>query len=123
AQNSKAEVIALANAGGDMFNSIKAAHEFGLVDQGVKIVPLSLDLPLISNAGGLENVQGMMVTVPSLPRISPAAAAFAQRMDWAKGNEQDMWAGLYSAVHHYLEAAKATGTDDPKAIFAWMQKT
>ena len=48
AQASKAEVIALANAGGDMINSIKAAHEFGLVDSGVKIVPLSLDLPLIA---------------------------------------------------------------------------
>jgi len=123
AQNSKAEVIALANAGGDMFNSIKAAHEFGLVDSGVKIVPLSLDLPLIKNAGGLENVQGMMVTLPWFPGISPAAEEFAKRMDAAKGNEQYMWAGLYSAVHHYLAAAKATGTDDPKAIFAWMQKT
>jgi branched-chain amino acid transport system substrate-binding protein len=123
AQNSKAEVIALANAGGDMFNSIKAAHEFGLVDSGVKIVPLSLDLPLIASAGGLENVQGMMVTLPWFPGISPAAAEFAKRMDAAKGNEQYMWAGLYSAVHHYLAAAKATGTDDPKAIFAWMQKT
>jgi branched-chain amino acid transport system substrate-binding protein len=123
AQNSKAEVIALANAGNDMFNSIKAAHEFGLVDSGVKIVPLSLDLPLISNAGGLENVQGMMVTLPWYPGISPAAEQFANRMDQAKGNEQYMWAGLHSAVHHYLAAAKATGTDDPKAIFAWMQKT
>jgi branched-chain amino acid transport system substrate-binding protein len=123
AQNSKAEVIALANAGGDMFNSIKAAHEFGLVDSGVKIVPLSLDLPLISNAGGLENVQGMMVTLPWYPGISPAAEQFANRMDQAKGNEQYMWAGLHSAVHHYLAGAKATGTDDPKAIFAWMQKT
>ena len=31
--------------------------------------------------------------------------------------------GSISAVHHYLAGAKATGTDDPKAIFAWMQKT
>ena len=123
AQNSKAEVIALANAGGDMFNSIKAAHEFGLVDSGVKIVPLSLDLPLIPNAGGLENVQGMMVTLPWYPGISPEAEKFANRMDAAKGNAQYMWAGLYSAVHHYLAGAQATGTDDPKAIFAWMQKT
>ena len=123
AQNSKADVIALANAGGDMFNSIKVAHEFGLVDSGVKIVPLSLDLPLIENSGGLDAVQGMMVTLPWYPGISPAAEAFANRMDAAKGNEQYMWAGLYSAVHHYLEAIKATGTDDPKAVFPWMQKT
>ncbi len=123
AQNSKAEVIALANAGGDMFNSIKTAHEFGLVDGGIKIVPLSLDLPLVESAGGLEAVQGMMVTLPWYPGVSPAAEAFVKRLDDAKATEQYMWAGLYSAVHHYLSGAKATGTDDPKAIFAWMQKT
>lgn len=123
AQNSKAEVIALANAGGDMVNSIKAAHEFGLVDSGMKIVPLSLDLPLIEGAGGLEAVQGAMVTLPWYPGIGPAAEALTKRFDAVGATEQYLWAGLYSAVHHYLSGAKATGTDDPKAIFAWMQKT
>ncbi len=123
AQNSKAEVVALANAGSDMFNSIKAAHEFGLVDAGIKIVPLSLDLPLIEPAGGLDSVQGMMVTLPWYPGINPAAEAFAKRLDEVKAPTQYMWAGLYSAVHHYLAAAKAKNTDDPKAIFAWMQQT
>jgi branched-chain amino acid transport system substrate-binding protein len=123
AQNSKADVIALGNAGSDMFNSIKAAHEFGLVDAGVKIVPLSLDLPLIESAGGLESVQGMMATLPWYPGINPAAEAFTKRLDDVKAPAQYMWAGLHSAVHHYLAGAKATGTDDPKAIFAWMQQT
>jgi branched-chain amino acid transport system substrate-binding protein len=84
---------------------------------------LSLDLPLIASAGGLENVQGMMVTLPWYPGISSDAEKFANRMTAAKGNQQYMWAGLYSAVHHYLAAANATNTDDPKAIFGWMQKT
>jgi branched-chain amino acid transport system substrate-binding protein len=123
AQNSKAEVIALANAGGDMVNSIKAAHEFGLVAAGMKIVPLSLDLPLIEGAGGLEAVQGAMVTLPWYPGVSPAAETLTKRFDAAGATEQYLWAGLYSAVRHYLSGAKATGTDDPKAIFAWMQKT
>jgi branched-chain amino acid transport system substrate-binding protein len=123
AQNSKAEVIALANAGGDMTNAIKAAHEFGLVEQGIKIVPLSLDLPLIAGAGGLDAVQGMMVTLPWYPGISPEATAFAKRLEDAKIPQQYMWAGVYSMVHDYLAAAKATHTDDPKTIFAWMQKT
>ena len=64
-----------------------------------------------------------MVTLPWYPGISPAAEAFAKRLDDVKANEQYMWPGLHSAVHHYLAGAKATGTDDPKAIFAWMQKT
>ena len=123
AQSSKAEVIAFGNAGGDMYNSIKAAHEFGLVDGGVKIVPLSLDLPLIPSAGGLEAVQGAMVTLPWYRGLGPEAEKLAKRLEAVHSRPQYLFAGLYSAVHHYLAAAKATGTDDPKAIFAWMQKT
>jgi ABC-type branched-subunit amino acid transport system substrate-binding protein len=63
AQASKAQVIALGNAGSDMNNAIKSAHEFGLIESGVKIVPLSLDLPIIKNTGGLEATQGMMMTL------------------------------------------------------------
>lgn len=123
AQASKAQVIALGNAGSDMNNSIKSAHEFGLIESGVKIVPLSLDLPIIQNTGGLEATQGMMMTLPWYPGISAEATAFAKRLNDNKIPAQYMWAGVYSAVRHYLAAAKATGTDDPKAIFAWMQKT
>ena len=122
AQNAKPDVIAFANAGGDMNNSIKAAHEFGLVDSGIKIVPLSLDLPLIPPAGGLEAVQGAMVTLPWFPGIGPGAETLAKRLSDSKSTEQYLFAGLYSAVRHYLSGAKATGSDDPKAIFAWMQQ-
>ncbi|HEY3919109.1 MAG TPA: ABC transporter substrate-binding protein [Stellaceae bacterium] len=122
AQNSKAEVVALANAGGDMYNSVKAAHEFGLVESGVKLVPLSLDLPMIPDQGGLQQFQDIIVTLPWYRGVSPAAEALAKRFDAAKEPAQYLFAGLYSAVHHYLSAIKATGTDDPKAVFAWMQK-
>ena len=122
AQASKAEVVALANAGGDMYNSIKAAHEFGLIDSGVKLVPLSLDLPMIPDQGGLPQFQGIIVTLPWYRGINPAAETLGKRFDAAKEPAQYLFAGLYSAVHHYLSAAKATGTDDPKAVFAWMQK-
>jgi branched-chain amino acid transport system substrate-binding protein len=122
AQSSKAEVVALANAGGDMYNSIKSANEFGLVQSGVKLVPLSLDLPMIPDQGGLQQFQGIIVTLPWYRGSSPAAEALAERFDKAKEPAQYLFAGLYSAVHHYLTAAKATGTDDPKALFAWMQK-
>src|SRR5262245_17581321 len=38
AQNSKAKVIGLANAGGDTINSIKQANEFGIVRGGQKMI-------------------------------------------------------------------------------------
>jgi branched-chain amino acid transport system substrate-binding protein len=124
AQASKAQVVALAHAGGDMVNAIKAAKEFGLVDSGVKIVPLSLDVALIPSIGGLELTQGMIMTLPWYRGIKPEAEAFAktyERME--KQPAPYLMAGLYSAIHNYLLAIKATGTDDPKRVFAQMRAT
>src|SRR5665213_1196550 len=123
AQASKAEVIALGNAGGDMTNAIKAAGEFGLIASGVKIVPLSLDLPFIEGAGGLQATQGMMMTLPWYPDANPPksqafAAEFQKRQ---KTLAPYLMAGLYSAVRTYLLAVQATKSDDPKKIFTWMQ--
>ena len=123
AQASKAEVIALGNAGGDMTNAIKAAGEFGLIAGGVKIVPLSLDLPFIAGAGGLQATQGMMMTLPwypgaNLPKSEAFATEFQKRQ---KTLAPYLMTGLYSAVRTYLLAAQATKSDDPKKIFPWMQ--
>ena len=40
AQNSKAKVIGLANAGGDTTNAIKQAAEFGIIQGGQKLAAL-----------------------------------------------------------------------------------
>lgn len=124
AQASKADVIALANAGQDMDNAIKSAHEFGLIEQGIKVVPLSLDAALLGPAGGLDAVQGMMVTLPWYAGLKPEAQKFSDEYNKRQGSPGTyLMTGLYSAVHNYLLAAQATGTDDPKAIFAKMQAT
>jgi branched-chain amino acid transport system substrate-binding protein len=124
AQNSGAEVIALGNAGSDMNNSIKAAHDFGLVEKGIKIVPLTLDVPLIDGAGGLDATQGMMMALPWYQGLNEKAEAFAKKFEAMQGmGTQYLFAGLYSAVRHYLQAAKDTGTDDPAKVFEKMRAT
>ena len=124
AQSSGAKVIALANAGGDMTNAIKTAKEFGLVDAGIKIVPLSLDLPFMDGVGGLAVTQGMMMTLPWYPGLKPEAMKFAQEFKKRQGVMPGyLMAGLYSVAHNYLLAIKATGTDNPKAVFAKMRAT
>jgi branched-chain amino acid transport system substrate-binding protein len=124
AQASGAKVIALANAGGDLTNAIKTAKEFGLVDAGIKIVPLSMDLPFLDGVGGLAVTQGMMMTLPWYPGLKPEAMAFAREFKKRQGVMPGyLMAGLYSVVHNYLLAIKATGTDDPKAVFAKMRAT
>jgi branched-chain amino acid transport system substrate-binding protein len=123
AQSSHADVVALGDAGPDMNNAIKAANEFGLIASGVKIVPLSMDLAAIQGAGGLPATQGMFMALPwyrdaNPPKSEAWAEEFEKRQ---KTMAPYLMAGLYSATRTYLLAAQATGTDDPKKIFPWMQ--
>src|SRR5213075_3035575 len=60
AQNSKAKVIGLANAGGDTINSIKTANEFGVT----KTQSLAALLMFINDvhALGLDTAKGLLLT-------------------------------------------------------------
>jgi branched-chain amino acid transport system substrate-binding protein len=123
AQSSHADVVALGDAGPDMNNAIKAANEFGLIASGVKVVPLSMDLSAIQGAGGLQATQGMFMALPwyrdaNPPKSEAWADEFEKRQ---KTMAPYLMAGLYSATRTYLLAAQATGSDDPKKIFPWMQ--
>jgi branched-chain amino acid transport system substrate-binding protein len=122
AQASKADVIALANSGNDMTNTIKAAKEFGLVDSGVKIVPISLDLPFVEQQGGLNVVGGMFLPLPWYPGATAGGPAFSAEFKKRQGTPAPyLFVGLYSAVRTYLLAAQATKTDNPKPIFDYMR--
>jgi branched-chain amino acid transport system substrate-binding protein len=124
AQASKAQVIALGDAGPDMTNAIKSANEFGLIASGVKVVPLSMDLQAIAGAGGLPATQGMIMSLPWYRDAnSPKSEAFADEFEKRQHMMAPyLMAGLYSATKTYLLAAQATGSDDPKKIFPWMQQ-
>jgi len=123
AQASKADVIALANSGNDMTNTIKAAKEFGLVDSGVKIVPISLDLPFVEQQGGLNVVGGMFLPLPWYPGATgEKGLAYSKEFQKRQGTPAPyLFVGLYSAVRTYLLAAQATKTDNPKSIFDYMR--
>jgi branched-chain amino acid transport system substrate-binding protein len=57
AQASKAQIIGLANAGGDTINSIKQASEFGIVKGGQKLAGLLVFVSDVHSLG-LERAQG-----------------------------------------------------------------
>ncbi len=61
AQNSKAKVIGLANAGGDTINSIKQAGEFGVLEGGQKLAGLLVFISDIHSLG-LQAAQGLQLT-------------------------------------------------------------
>ena len=60
AQNSKAQILGLANAGGDTINAIKAAKEFG-INKSMKTAGLLVFLSDIHSLG-LKNTEGLLLT-------------------------------------------------------------
>src|SRR5918993_306065 len=115
AQNSKAQILGLANAGGDTINSIKAANEFG-VTKNMKLAGLLMFINDIHSLG-LPTTQGMYLTDGWYWNQSPESRAWARRFfDKMKRMPSMLQAGDYSAVTQYLTAVKAAGTDDADAV-------
>ena len=124
AQSSGAQVIGLANAGGDTIGSIKQAAELGIMGSDQTVVPLlmfSADIQAL----GLQDTQGMNFTVGWYWDYNDANRKFAQRfMERNKGiAPTSVQAGVYSATLNYLNAIKATGTDNSDKVMAYLKST
>ncbi len=121
AERSKASVVAIANGGSDTQNAIKAANEFGLMNEK-QVVALLLFLSDV-HALGLKAAQGMLLTDAWYWDQNEETRAFAHRFYKITGKMPTMvQAGNYSAVLTYLKAIQAAGTDDPDAVMAAMKK-
>jgi branched-chain amino acid transport system substrate-binding protein len=121
AQNSKAQILGLANAGGDTINSIKAANEFG-VTKTMKLAGLLMFINDIHSLG-LQTTQGMYLTDGWYWNQSPDAREWSRRFFTKMKRMPSMiQAGDYSAALQYLTAVKAAGTDDPDAVMAQLKK-
>src|SRR5437773_6819054 len=123
AQSSKAQVIGLANAGGDTINSIKQAAEFGIVKGGQSLAGMLVFITDV-HALGLQTAQGLIFTETFYWDRNDASRAFAKRFaPQYKGNMPTMvQAGVYSAVLHYLKAVEAAKTDDGPKVVAKMKE-
>ncbi|MGM4929049.1 MULTISPECIES: ABC transporter substrate-binding protein [unclassified Tardiphaga] len=122
AQNSKAEVVAFANAGQDTDNSIKQSGEFGLVKGGQKLVGL-LMFDTDVHAIGLEAAQGTYLTTASYWNMDDKTRAWSKKFfERTKVMPTMIQTGVYGSVLHYLQAIKAAGTDDPAKVMAKMRE-
>jgi len=122
AQSSKAQIIGLANAGGDTINSVKAANEFGLT----KNQTLAGLLMFISDVHslGLKTAQGMMLTDAWYWDANDETRKFGRRFfEKMKRMPSFDQAAVYSATLTYLKAVEASGTDDADAVMATIKKT
>jgi branched-chain amino acid transport system substrate-binding protein len=123
AQASKAQYIALANAGADTVNTIKQAREFGIIQRGQKMAAIILYLSDIK-ALGLEATQGMLANTAFYWDKDDDTRAWSKRFfDKQKRMPNDVHAGVYSATRHYLAAIRDAGTDDGKTVMAKMRDT
>ncbi|CAN5131945.1 ABC transporter substrate-binding protein [soil metagenome] len=120
AQASKAQILGLANAGGDTINAIKAANEFG-VTKTMKLAGLlmfindvhSLTLPL---------TQGMYLTDSWYWDQNDDTRKWAKRyFEKMKKMPSSLQAADYSVALQYLNAVKAAGTDDSEKVLAQLK--
>ena len=121
AQASKAQVLGLANAGGDTINSVKAANEFGIT-KTMKIAGLLVFITDV-HAIGIQNAQGLLATEAWYWDQNDETRKFAKRFfEKMKRMPTMVQAGNYSSTMTYLNAVKAAGTTDSDKVLQQMRK-
>ena len=121
AQASKAQIVGLANAGGDTINSIKAANEFGIT-KNQKLAGLLVFITDIHSLG-LPTTQGMFLTDGWYWDLNDETRKFGRRyFDKMKKMPTMVQAGVYSSTLTYLKAVQAVGTDNADAVMAQLKK-
>jgi branched-chain amino acid transport system substrate-binding protein len=123
AQASEADIVAIANAGDDTTTSMKQAAEFGL-SKKQKLVGLILGMNGLP-ALGLNLAKGAQIMNPFYWDLNDGTRAFAKRFAERHPRNNypnDMQAGVYASVSHYLKAVdKVGGATDGKAVVAAMK--
>ncbi|WP_166260462.1 ABC transporter substrate-binding protein [Marinobacter salicampi] len=123
AQSSGADVVALANAGADTTNAITTAGEFGLTQSGQTLAALLLFLTDV-HALGVESAQGIQLTTGWYWDMNDDTREWADRF-YERTNVRPtmVHAGIYSSTMQYLNAVKATGSDDAQTVRKQMMET
>ena len=122
AQSSKAQVLALANAGGDFINSVKSAKEFGIT-KNMKMAGLLVFVTDIHSLG-LKNTEGLLLTTSWDWNLNDQTRAFGKKFfEKTKRMPTDIQAADYSATMTYLKAVQAAKTVDADKVMAQIKKT
>jgi branched-chain amino acid transport system substrate-binding protein len=122
AQASKADVIGLGSAGNDLLSTIKQAKEYRITEAGQKIAAFVM-FAVDAEALGLAAAQGLLFAEGFYWDQNEQARAFSKQYEAKTGKRPTReQAGVYKAVRHFLQAAKATGSDDGEVINRQMRK-
>lgn len=120
AQSSKAQILGLANAGGDFTNAMKAAKEFG-INKTMKIAGLLVFINDVHSLG-LANTEGLQLADSWYWNQDDASRAFAKRF-FAKYKRMpsSVQAADYSAASNYLKAVQTAGTTDADKVMSTLK--
>lgn len=120
AQSSKAQILALANAGGDFTNAMKAAKEFG-IGKTMKVAGLLVFINDVHSLG-LANTEGLQLADSWYWNQDDASRKFAKRFfDKYKRMPSSLQAADYSATLSYLKAVQTAGTTDTDKVMSTLK--
>lgn len=107
AQASKAQIVALANSGGDTVTSVKQAQEFGLTT-GQKLAGLLVFLSDV-HAMGLATAQGLLLTEAFYWDLNDKTREWSMRFAALNGGKFPTMnqAGVYASMMHWMKAIAA----------------
>ena len=120
AQSSKAQILGLANAGGDFTNAMKAAKEFGIT-KTMKVAGLLVFINDVHSLG-LANTEGLQLADSWYWNQDDASRKFAKRFfDKYKRMPSSLHAADYSAAANYLKAVQTAGTTDADKVMSTLK--
>ncbi len=124
AQASRASTVVLASGGTDGVNSIKQAAEFGIGPAGGQRIVAAAAFIMDIHAAGLQAAQGIYLPEAFYWDRDDATRAFTRRFADKVGRvPNDFHVAAYSAVLHWLQAARNAGTLDATTVAARMRAT
>jgi branched-chain amino acid transport system substrate-binding protein len=120
AQSSKANILGLANAGGDFTNAMKAAKEFGIT-KSMKVAGLLVFINDVHSLG-LANTEGLQLADSWYWNQDDASRKFSKRFfDKYKRMPSSLQAADYSAAANYLKAVQTAGTTDADKVMSTLK--
>jgi branched-chain amino acid transport system substrate-binding protein len=121
AKASNADVIALANAGENMANTLKQAEEFGITIGGKqRIAALNAAFHDV-NSIGLETAQGLTLMEPFYWDLNDQTRAWSKKFAARRGMPPSVdQASVYGAITHYFKAVTAANSAQPLDVAAKM---
>ncbi|MEO5934380.1 MAG: ABC transporter substrate-binding protein [Duganella sp.] len=115
AQGSKAQILAMANAGGDFTNAMKSAKEFGIT-KTMKVAGLLVFINDVHSLG-LSNTEGLQLADSWYWNQDDASRKFAKRFfDKYKRMPSSLQAADYSVTMNYLKAVQTAGTTETDKV-------